>query len=105
MHLGRSHHLGREIAVSVVGGFAASFMAFVVNTYTQNYGKGIQGQLLAGDPSANREFPTTLNTMHAAMDGQSSVLNAMGSYGFWIAVMIGGVIASFIIFRLARRYV
>jgi len=65
----------------------------------------MQGQLLAGDPTANREFPTTLNTMHAAMDGQSSVLNAMGSYGFWIAVTIGGVVASFIIFRLARRYV
>lgn len=105
MHVGRSHHLGREIAVSVVGGFAASFMAFVVSTSTQNYGKNMQGQLLAGDPAANREFPTTLNTMYSAMNGQSSVLNAMGSYGFWIAVVIGGIIASFIIFKLARRYV
>lgn len=104
MHLGRSHHLGIEIAVSVIGGFAASFLTFVVTTYTRG-GPGLQGQLLAGDPTANREFPTTLNTMHAAMDGQSSVLSAMGSYGFWIMVTIGAVIAAMIIFRLARRYV
>lgn len=103
MHLGRSHHLGIQIAVSAIGGFAASFLAFAVTTYTR--GQSLQGQLLAGDPAKNREFPTTLNTMHAAMDGQNSLLSAMGSYGFWIAVMIGAVIAALVIFRLARRYV
>lgn len=104
MHFGRSHHLGLEIAVSAIGGFAASFLAFTLTTYTQHSGS-MQGQLLAGDPTQNRNFPTTLNTMHAAMDGQSSVLGAMGTYGFWIAVTIGAVIAGLIIFKLARRYV
>ncbi len=104
MHFGRNHHLGIEVAVSVVGGFLASFTAFAFTTYTRNMGS-MQGQLVAGDPTKNREFPTTLNTMHAAMNGQDSLLNAMGSYGFWVMVTIGAVIAGFIIFKLARRYV
>jgi hypothetical protein len=65
----------------------------------------MQGQLLAGDPSLNREFPTTLNTMHGAMDGQNPILESMGSYGFWVVVVIGGLIAAFIILKLMRRFV
>lgn len=103
MHLGRSHHPATQVAVSVIGGFAASFLTFAVTT-TQKFG-AMQGQLLAGDPELNKEFPTTLNTMHAAMDGQNSLLNSMSSSAFWLLVIIGGVIASFIIFKLMRRYV
>ena len=65
----------------------------------------MRGQLVAGDPTVNREFPTTLNTMHAAMDGQDSVIGALGSYGFWVAVVIGGILASFALFKLVRNYV
>lgn len=104
MHFGRSHHLAIEVAVSAIGGFVASFLAFTVTTYTQHSGS-MKGQLLAGDPTQNREFPTTLNTMHAAMDGQSSILGAMGTYGFWIAVTFGAIIAGLIIFQVMRRYV
>lgn len=88
-----------------MGGFTASLLAFVTVTYTQSYNAMIKSQLLAGDPATNREFPTTLNTMHSAMDGQNTMLQAMGSYGFWVLVFFGGIIASFIIFRLMRRYV
>jgi hypothetical protein len=102
--MGRSHHLGLEIAVSAIGGFAASFLTFTVTSFTQNNG-AMQGQLIAGDPNINKEFPTTLNTMHAVMDGQNSMLGTMSSYGFWTAVMIGSVFAALIIFKLARRYV
>lgn len=104
MHMGRSHTAG-EIVTALVGGFAASFLTFVVTTYTQYYGHNMQGQLLAGDPTMNREFPTTLNTMHAAMDGQNPVLESMSSYGWWTLVIIGGLIAAFIILKLMRRYV
>jgi hypothetical protein len=29
----------------------------------------------------------------------------MGSYGFWVVVVIGGLIAAFIILKLMRRFV
>lgn len=103
-HIGRSHHTGLQAAISIVGGFAASFLAFSVTTYTQQYG-GMHGQLLAGDPSANRELPTTLNAMRSAADGSNPILHAMTSYGWWTAVVIGGMIASVIVFKLMRRYV
>ncbi len=105
MHVGRSHHLSLEIAVSILGGFTASFLAFVTVTYTQHYNAFLRSQLLAGDPAKNREFPTVLNTMHAAMNGENPIVQSMGSYGWWFLVVIGGIIASCIVFRLARRYV
>ena len=104
MHFGSNPRMAVRIALSAVGGFAASFTAFVVTTYMQ-HSRALQGQLLAGDPTQNRQFPTTLNTMHAAMDGQNSILGSMGTYGFWVAVTIGAVIAGLIIFKMMRRYV
>lgn len=102
MHLGRNHHL--DIITSVLGGFVASFLTFTVTTYTRVSG-GLGGQLLAGDPAANREMPTTLNMMKNAADGSDPVLQSMTSYGFWIAVMIGTLIAAPILYRLMRRFV
>ncbi len=104
MHIGRSHHKAIEVIVAVVGGFSASFLTFVITTYTQ-YHRSLSGQLVAGDTTVHRELPTTLNMMHAAMDGRDPIASAMTNYGWWIAVLIGGVIASLIIFKLARRYV
>ncbi len=104
MHFGRNHRMALRIALSAIGGFATSFTAFVVTTYMQ-HSTSLQGQLLAGDPTQNKEFPTTLNTMHAVMDGQNSILGSMGTYGFWVAVTMGAVIAGFIIFKMMRRYV
>lgn len=104
MHLGRSHHLSTEIIVSAIGGFAASFLTFTVMTVTQHQGS-IRGQLVPGDQAVNREFPTTLNMMHAALDGSNPMANAMTSYAWWVTVVMGGIAASFLIFKLARRYV
>lgn len=103
MHLGRSHHMSLEIAVSVIGGFAASFLTFTVAPYMSGARHG--AQLIAGDPSVNRELPTTLNMMQRALDGQNPVLSSLGNYGWWVAVVLGGIIASFIIFRMTRRYI
>lgn len=103
MHLGRSHHTVGQIATSVAGGFAASFLAFSVTTFTQSY--GMKGQLLAGDPTVNRQMPTTLNAMQGAMDGSNPMMHAMTSYAWWIMVVCGGIIAAFIILKMMRRYV
>jgi len=100
MHFGRSHH----IITSILGGFAASFLTFTVTTYTR-VSRGLGGQLLAGDPAANRELPTTLNMMKDAADGTDPTIQAMSSYGFWIAVTIGTLIAAPIVYRLMRRFV
>ncbi len=102
MHIGRSHHL--DVIVSIVGGFAASFLSFFVTTYTGG-SHSLGGQLLAGDPTINRQFPSTLNTMHAALDGSDPIANALTSYTWWTAVVIGGIVASFVVFKLIRRYV
>lgn len=100
MHIGRSHHL----LLSIVSGFTASFLTFAVATYSQIHG-GIQGQLLAGDPTANRQYPTTLNAMKGTLDGSNSMVGALGSYGFWLTVILGGIVASFVAFKMLRRYV
>ncbi len=104
MHIGRSHHRSLAIGISVIGGFLASFTTFAITVSTKHFGS-MRGQLVAGDSAGSREMPTTLNMMNAAMDGQSPILNAMGSYGFWVMVTIGAVAAGFIIFTFARRYV
>ncbi len=104
VHLGRSHHRGIEISVSVIGGFAVSLLTFTITTVTRNY-HAIQGQLLAGDPTQNREFATSLNSMQASMVGENPMLNSMGSYGWWLMVLVGGLMVSFIFFKLVRRYV
>ncbi len=103
MHLGRSHHTIGQMVVSLCGGLAASFLTFTVTTFTQNY--SMKGQLLAGDPSVNRQMPTTLNAMQGAMDGSSPMIHAMTSYGWWVMVIIGGFIAAFIILKMMRRFV
>ncbi len=102
MHTGRSHHL--DVIISVFGGFASSFLAFAVTTYTGG-SRSLGGQLLAGDPTVNRQFPSTLNTMQAALEGSDPIASAMTSSSWWTAVVIGGIVASFVVFKLIRRYV
>jgi hypothetical protein len=99
MHLGRSHH----IALSVVSGFTASFLVMIAAS-TGQYG-GMQGQLVAGDPNLNRELPTTLNAMKGVVSGTDPLLTSMGSYGFWLTVILGGIVASFVALKMLRRYV
>lgn len=103
-HLGRSHHTKIDIAVSLVGGFAASFLTFAITAATQ-YNQAMRGQLLAGDPVANKEFPTTLNAFQSGIDGTNPILQSMSSFGWWTAVTIGGLVAAYIIFKFTRRYV
>jgi hypothetical protein len=102
MHIGRSHHTALEVTLSLLGGFVASFTAFTINTY---HNASLQGQLLAGDPTLNRQMPTTLNAMKGIGDGSDPMISALTSFGWWTAVLIGGVFASFIVFKLMRRYV
>lgn len=99
MHIGRNHHA----LLSVLGGLVTSFVAFSFATMrtTSQY----SGQLMAGDQAANRAFPTTLNTMQSAMDGTNPLLQAMSSYGWWVLVIVGGLVAAPILFRLTRRFV
>ena len=99
-------HSKLDLPIAIVGGFLASFLTFVVSTY-QQAGMGVfqLGQLLAGDPVANRAEPTTLNTLQAAMHGEDPLLTSMSSYEWWVAVMIGGLIAAALILKLMRRYV
>ena len=93
-----------DIGISLLGGFSASFLAFSLTTMTGHFG-ALQGQLIAGDPAMNRELPTTFNEMHAALAGENPMVNAMSNYSWWVAVMLGGIVAAFIIFKLMRRYV
>ena len=104
MHIGRSHHRSAEIILTIAGGFISSFLAFVFATYS-TASRSLSGQLVAGDPAINREFPTTLNAIRATVDGTGSLSTAMSSFAWWNAVIIGGIVCSFILFRLIRRYV
>ncbi|MEQ1849931.1 MAG: hypothetical protein ABL890_05085 [Candidatus Peribacteraceae bacterium] len=97
-----SPHPKLDVMVAVVGGFIASFLAFAATTVQRT--DYLQGQLLAGDPELNKDLPTTLNTIHAAMDGNDPLLQAMGSYAWWIMVLIGAAIAAVIILKLMRQY-
>ncbi len=101
-HTGRSHHRGIEICCSAAGGFLASFLVFLVAA-TQS--RVFQGQLIAGDPNVNKQYPTTLNTMQSALSGGNPIASAMTSYTWWICVVIGGIFFSFIVFKLVRRYI
>ena len=97
-----SPHPKLDIAIALVGGLLSSFLAFAATTVQRtNY---LEGQLIAGDPALNKNLPTTLNTMQAAMDGNDPLLIAMGSYVWWIMVMVGGLIAAFFILKMMRRY-
>ena len=91
------------VLVSVTGGFTASFLTFAVSTYVQV--GGMRGQLVAGDPNLNRQYPSTLNAFQGAVDGSNSMMASMSSYGWWLMVFLGGIVASFIAFKFVRRYV
>lgn len=91
-----------EVLIALIGGFFASFLAFA--TLTVQNTDYFQAQLMAGDPAANRTLPTTLHTLQGAMDGTDPLIAAMGSYAWWILVMIGALVAAFIILKLMRRY-
>jgi hypothetical protein len=104
MNTGSQHHRTLEMAISMVGGFAASFLTFLFASTTR-LGGPIGGQLVAGDPAINAQFPTTLHTIQNTVGGNSSIMSAMTSYGWWVGVVICGFIGTIIIFKLMRRYV
>ncbi len=94
-----------DLGLSLIGGFAASFLAFSFSTYTQHFGVIQKGQLVAGDVVANRELPTTLNAFRSAADGSNPLIASLTSTSWWVAVMMGGFVAAFILFKWMRRYV
>ena len=103
MHMGRSQHTALHVIGSIVGGFLLSFGFFAGSTYVQL--SGMQGQLVAGDPNLNRQLPTTLNAFQGAINGSNPMMSALTSYGWWMTVLLGTIVAAFAIFKVARRYV
>lgn len=101
-HLGRSRNRGSEIVLSGIGGFLGSFMIFILGAYQSRV---YQGQLLAGDPNLNRQYPTTLNAMKSTLAGENPIASALTSYAWWTCVVVGGIVLSFVVFKLVRRYV
>lgn len=103
MHIGRSHHTIIEIIVSIISGFAASFLTFVVTAYHQS-GRSLGGQLVSGDPRDSAQFPSTYNMLKGAVDGSNPLASAMANDLWWMMVVIGGIVAAFIIFKVRQRY-
>lgn len=93
-----------KISLASTGGMASSFAAFLVFTAMQS-GTAMRGQLVAGDPAVNRQYPTTLGSMQASLTGENAIAGAMSSYVWWIGVVIGGVVLTWVFLRLlqARR--
>lgn len=92
-----------RLILAVLGGFTASFLALVGNTYLQ-FNDQFRSQLLAGDPSLNKDYPTTLNTMHGAMDAGTAVSQMLGSTVFWVLIGFGTLLGAWILFRVMQRY-
>lgn len=96
------HSKKTVLLLSIFCGFLCSFLLMLAAPFlTGNYG----AQLIAGDPKANSELPTTLNMMHAAMDGTNPVVGNLTSFGWWIAVTMLGIIATAVFFKVLRRFV
>lgn len=104
MLFGRSPRLLLETALSLIGGFLASFLAFVFVTATEGY-RSLPGQLVAGDPSLNRQYPTTLNTVQDVIGGNNAIIEGFKSELWWFGVGVGTIVAAMILFKLIRRYV
>ncbi len=96
------HSKNTTLGISIVGGFIASFLTFLL--LPLYHMTGLTGQLIAGDQAANRQFPTTLNMMHAALDGSNPMITNLSSFSWWVMVLCGAILASFILFKLLRRY-
>ncbi len=92
-----------DLLISIVGGFLSSLSTLLLIPYLRP--GQFTGQIVAGNQAANRELPTTLNMMHAAMDGTNTIASDITSYGMWVAVLIGTMIGSVVIFRILRQYV
>ena len=94
---------GAQLAISIIGGFVASLLAI---TFAQFHSSSAwKGQLLAGDPTLNRDMPTTLNAFKNAADGTQTLMQNLSSPLWWAFVIGGGIIAAFIIFKILRKYV
>lgn len=102
MHSGRSHHTAKDIALSIVGGFAASLLTFTV---TLQKSPSFRGQIIAGERGIDSDYPTTLGQMQGVMNGNNEIIAGFTSLGFWSLVIIGGFIASLVLFKWMRRYV
>lgn len=91
--------------LTTLSGFGVSFVSFVLWGYVRMSGKDFQGQLIAGDPSVNNQFPTTYNTMGDIVGGTNAIANGMFGYAWWIAVIVGGLLATWLLLKFTRRYI
>lgn len=87
--------------LALAGGFLLSFGTMLVLPLLRS--NSLTGQLLAGDPTVNRQYPTTLNMVHASISGQSTMLHNLGSMGWWMMVMVGTIVGAFFFLALLRR--
>jgi hypothetical protein len=100
MHISKRFH----VALSLFLGFCASFLLLAGSLVLQKF-SNLQGQLVAGDTEQNRALPTTLNMLRGAADGTDPIMQPLMSFGFWIAVVLFGIVGTFMAFRLMRRFV
>jgi len=75
----------------MIGGFTSSFLVFLLVALQQTV-QPMRGELVGG---ANQPIPTILDT--------TPIASIMNSYSFWLYVLIGGMLVSFIIFKLMDR--
>ncbi len=90
-----------KMSMASAGGMATSFAAFL--TFTVMQSGSMRGQLVAGDPSVNRQFPSTLNSLQASLTGDNPIAGAMSSYVWWTGVIVGGVVLSWVFLRMLRN--
>lgn len=93
----------RRHIIAFAGGMSLSFFIMLLVPLMQ--GTHIGGQLLAGDPSANRRYPTTLNAVQGAVDTSTGILQLFSSAGWWMMMGILGIVLSFMLLRIIRRWV
>ena len=62
----------------------------------------LPGQLLAGDPTLNKEYPTTLHAFQQVTDE----VHAASSMSFWVITIVVGVTLSFLLLKyIGNRFV
>lgn len=93
-----------KITMASAGGMATSFAGFLAFTLMQT-STNMRGELIAGDPAVNSQYPSTYNALQASLTGGSSIANAMTSYMWWTGVIIGGGLLAWIFLRFLRQRV
>jgi hypothetical protein len=91
-----------KITMASAGGMATSFAGFLAFTLMQS-STALRGELMAGDPAVNSQYPSTYNAFQASLTGENPIMNAMTSYMWWTGVIIGGALLSWFFLGFLRN--